>query len=159
MIIGIPKEIKEYEFRVGATPAMVRTLAEFGHKIFVEKNVGAKIGYSNEMFKAAGAKIIDTPADVYKSEMIIKVKEPQDSEFQYLYEGQILYCYLHLAPDPVQTEQLIESKVVAIAYETVTAEDGSLPLLTPMSEVAGRLSIQAGAYALQKANGGRGILL
>lgn len=159
MIIGIPKEIKNHEYRVGATPAMVRLLVEAGHKVVVEKNAGAAIGITDAMFKAAGAKIAATAAEVYKCEMIIKVKEPQKSEFPLLWEGQILFCYLHLAPDPVQTRHLIKQKIVGIAYETVTDPQGRLPLLTPMSEIAGRISIQVGASLLQLNNGGKGLLL
>lgn len=159
MIIGIPEEIKEHEYRIGATPAMVKTFVDAGHQVIVQSNAGTKIGFTDEMFSNAGAKIVGTAAEVYKSEMIIKVKEPQSSEFPLLHEGQILFCYLHLAPDPEQTKNLVEKKVVAIAYETVTDAKGNLPLLTPMSEIAGRLSIQVGATALQLNNGGRGLLL
>lgn len=159
MIIGVPKEIKNHEYRVGVTPAMVRALTEAGHQVFVETQAGTQIGFTDQMFINAGAKIVQTPADVYKSEMIIKVKEPQESEFPLLKEGQILFCYLHLAPDPVQTKHLVESKVVAIAYETVTDSMGRLPLLVPMSEIAGRIAIQVGATTLQMNNGGKGLLL
>ena len=159
MIIGIPKEIKKYEFRVGATPAMAHTLAEEGHQVRVERGAGAAVGYTDAMYLAAGAKIAKTPAEVYTCQMIIKVKEPQESEFRYLFDGQILFCYLHLAPDHSLTDHLIESKVIGIAYETVTDKEGKLPLLIPMSEIAGRLAIQAGANALQMNNGGRGVLL
>lgn len=159
MIIGIPKEIKDYEFRVGATPAMVRALVECGHHVMVETLAGDKIGFSDEMYKSAGASIVNTPKEVYAAEMVIKVKEPQSNEFPLMHEGQILFCYLHLAPDPVQTKNLIERKVVGIAYETVTDRFGRLPLLVPMSEIAGRISIQAGAVSLQMNNGGRGLLL
>ena len=158
-IIGIPKEIKDKEFRVGATPETTRAFIERGHEVIVQKDAGKNIGYSNTMYKQAGAKIVDTAQEVYESEMIIKVKEPQKQEFPYLFEGQILFCYLHLAPDPVQTENLLKQKVIAIAYETITDKKGKLPLLIPMSEVAGRVSIQAGAWALQMANGGKGMLL
>lgn len=158
MIIGIPKEIKEYERRVAATPANVRMFVEAGHQVFVEKDAGTK-NYSDEMYREAGAKIVSDPKEVYSAEMIIKVKEPQKSEFSLLREGQILFCYLHLAPDPIQTQQLIDKKVVAIAYETVTDRHGKLPLLVPMSEIAGRIAIQAGATAMQLNNGGRGVLL
>jgi alanine dehydrogenase len=157
--IGVPKEIKNMEFRVGATPTMVMGFVEAGHSVFVETDAGARIGYCDEMYKKAGAKIVSTPKDVYESDLIIKVKEPQTSEFPLMHEGQVLFCYLHLAPDAEQTRQLIERKVVAIAYETVEDKHGKLPLLTPMSEIAGRVSVQAGAYALQMANGGRGVLL
>jgi alanine dehydrogenase len=159
MIIGIPKEIKNHEYRVGATPAMVRALVEAGHTVFVQTKAGEKIGFSDEMFIAAGATIVSSAAEVYKCEMIIKVKELQESEFPLLHEGQILFCYLHLAPDAVQTQRLVESKVVAIAYETVTDPQGRLPLLIPMSEIAGRIAIQVGATTLQLNNGGKGLLL
>jgi alanine dehydrogenase len=159
MLIGIPKEIKDKEFRVGATPDMVHALAHGGHQILVEAKAGDAIGFSDEMYEAAGAKIVKGPAEVYKAEMIIKVKEPQESEFPLMHEGQILFCYFHLAPDPVQTKHLLERKVIAIAYETVTDRHGRLPLLVPMSEIAGRIAIQAGATALQMVYGGRGVLL
>lgn len=159
MIIGIPKEIKIHEYRVGATPAMVRALAEAGHQIIVETNAGTKIGFEDEMYAAAGAKMVASPQEVYQAEMIIKVKEPQESEYALLREGQILFCYLHLAPDPIQTKHLLQSKVVAIAYETVTDSLGRLPLLIPMSEMAGRIAIQVGATCLQMNFGGKGLLL
>lgn len=159
MIIGIPKEIKEHEYRVGATPSMVRAFVDAGHKVVVEKGAGTEIGFSDDLFRESGAKILDTAREVYTSEMVIKVKEPQESEFPLMFEGQILYCYLHLAPDPIQTEHLVEKKVVAIAYETVTDKNGRLPLLVPMSEIAGRIAIQAGAVSLQMNNGGNGLLL
>ena len=159
MIIGIPKEIKNHEYRVGATPAMVRALVEAGHTVFVQTKAGEKIGFNDEMFITAGATIVSSAAEVYKAEMIIKVKELQESEFSLLHEGQILFCYLHLAPDAVQTQRLVESKVVAIAYETVTDPQGRLPLLIPMSEIAGRIAIQVGATTLQLNNGGKGLLL
>jgi alanine dehydrogenase len=160
MKIGVPKEIKTLEFRVGMTPAGVRELVHDGHELFVESNAGAGIGVSNADYVAAGANVIDKAADVFAAaDMIVKVKEPQLNECAMLRPDQVLFTYLHLAADPAQTEGLVNSGCTAIAYETVTANDGSLPLLTPMSEVAGRLSIQAGAFALQKANGGRGVLL
>lgn len=159
MIIGIPKEIKDHEYRVGATPAMVKALIEAGHFVIVQEEAGTKIGFPNEMYANAGAKIVSTPKEVYQCEMIIKVKELQDSELSLLKPGQIIFCYLHLAPDPEQTRKLVESKVIAIAYETVTDSKGNLPLLTPMSEIAGRLSIQVGATALQLNYGGKGLLL
>lgn len=159
MIIGIPKEIKNHEYRVGATPAMVRVLVEAGHQLLVEQNTGNEIGFTDQMFVSSGAKIVSTPSEVYKAEMILKVKEPQDSEFPLLRPGQILFCFLHLAPDPVQTKHLVDSGVVAIAYETVTDKQGKLPLLTPMSEIAGRIAIQVGATTLQLNNGGKGLLL
>jgi alanine dehydrogenase len=159
MKIGIPKEIKNHEYRVGATPAMVRAFVEAGHQVMVETHAGSRIGFADEMYAQAGAKIAQTPADIYRNEMIIKVKEPQDSEFPLLREDQILFCYLHLAPDPIQTEQLLKSKCVGIAYETVTDNQGRLPLLVPMSEIAGRIAIQVGATTLQLNNGGKGLLL
>lgn len=159
MLIGIPKEIKNHEYRVGATPSMVRLLIEAGHQVHVQTQAGTKIGYPDEMFQSVGAKIVSTAEEIYQCEMVIKVKEPQESEYPLLKEGQILFCYLHLAPDPVQTAQLIKSKVIAIAYETVTDAQGRLPLLIPMSEIAGRIAIQVGATSLQLNNGGRGLLL
>ncbi len=159
MKIGVPKEVKKDEFRVGATPETVRAFVEAGHVVQVQQNAGAKIGYSDEMYKRAGASIVETAKEIYKNEMVIKVKEPQSSEFPLLHEGQILFCYLHLAPDPEQTKHLLERKVIGVAYETVTDEQGRLPLLIPMSEIAGRVAVQAGATALQMINGGRGVLL
>jgi len=159
MIIGIPKEIKPQEYRVGATPAMVRTLVDAGHEVWIETNAGSKIGYSDEIYAETGAKIVNSAKDVYEAEMIIKVKEPQASEYSLLKRGQILFCYLHLAPDPMQTENLLKQGVIGIAYETVTDERGGLPLLEPMSEIAGRLAIQVGALALQMNNGGKGVLM
>jgi len=157
--IGIPKEIKNMEFRVGATPSMVKGFVMNGHTVLVEKDAGEKIGCSNAMYENAGATIVLTPKEVYKADLIIKVKEPQESEFPLMHEGQVLFCYLHLAPDAEQTKQLLEKKVVAIAYETVFDSAYRLPLLTPMSEIAGRISIQAGATALHMEKGGKGVLL
>ncbi|EHS1183551.1 alanine dehydrogenase [Vibrio vulnificus] len=160
MIIGVPKEIKNHEYRVGMIPASVRELISHGHQVFVETNAGAGIGFSDDDYIAVGASILPTAADVFaKAEMIVKVKEPQAVERAMLKEGQILFTYLHLAPDLPQTEELIKSKAVCIAYETVTDHMGRLPLLAPMSEVAGRMSIQAGAQTLEKSHGGRGLLL
>ena len=160
MKIGVPKEIKTLEFRVGMTPAGVLEVVHDGHEVIVETNAGAGIGVSDADYEAVGAKVVGTAKEVFdQAEMIVKVKEPQLNECAMLRPDQVLFTYLHLAPDPKQTEGLVKSGTTAIAYETVTAKDGSLPLLTPMSEVAGRLSIQAGAYALQKANGGCGKLL
>ncbi|OOF20848.1 alanine dehydrogenase [Salinivibrio sp. IB574] len=160
MIIGVPKEIKNHEYRVGMVPASVRELISHGHSVYVETNAGSGIGFSDDDYKAAGASILPTAADVFaKAEMIVKVKEPQAVERAMLREGQILFTYLHLAPDFPQTEDLIKSKAVCIAYETVTDSKGRLPLLAPMSEVAGRMSIQAGAQALEKSHGGSGMLL
>lgn len=159
MIIGIPAEIKNNEYRVGATPQMARALAEAGHKVLVQKGAGLGSGFQDEEYILAGASIVNLAKEVYEAEMIIKVKEPQAPEYPLLREGQILFCYLHLAPDPIQTAELVERKVVAIAYETVTDEKKGLPLLLPMSEIAGRLSIQVGATYLQMNHGGRGIVL
>jgi alanine dehydrogenase len=160
MRVGCPREIKNHEYRVGLTPGSVREYLAHGHEVLVETGAGAGIGADDNAYRAAGATIAKTAADVFaKSDMIVKVKEPQPEEWIQLRDGQILYTYLHLAPDPEQTKGLLASGVTAIAYETVTDDRGGLPLLAPMSEVAGRLSIQAGATALQKANGGRGVLL
>ncbi|MDC5852821.1 alanine dehydrogenase [Vibrio europaeus] len=160
MIIGVPKEIKNHEYRVGMIPASVRELVSQGHQVFVETNAGSGIGFSDDDYIAVGASILPTAADVFaQAEMIVKVKEPQAVERAMLREGQILFTYLHLAPDFPQTEELIKSKAVCIAYETVTDNMGRLPLLAPMSEVAGRMSIQAGAQTLEKSHGGRGLLL
>jgi len=158
--VGVPREIKTLEYRIGMVPAGVRELVHDGHEIFVETNAGAGIGMTDADYVAAGAKVVSTAKEVFdQAELIVKVKEPQLNECGMLRPDQVLFTYLHLAADPAQAEALVKSGTTAIAYETVTADDGSLPLLTPMSEVAGRLSIQAGAYALQKANGGRGVLL
>jgi len=160
MKVGVPKEIKVLEYRVGMVPAGVRELSNDGHEVVVETNAGAGIGMSDADYEAAGATVVATAQEVFDaSDLIVKVKEPQLEECSMLREGQVLFTYLHLAADPAQAQALVDSGSTAIAYETVTANDGSLPLLTPMSEVAGRLSIQAGAFALQKANGGRGVLL
>ncbi|WP_421861859.1 alanine dehydrogenase [Motiliproteus sp.] len=160
MLIGVPKEIKNHEYRVGLTPASVQELINRGHQVIVETNAGAGIDFSNEEYVAAGAEIVETAAEVFeRAEMIVKVKEPQPQECEMLREGQLLYTYLHLAPDPKQTELLVKSGATCVAYETVTDERGGLPLLAPMSEVAGRMSIQAGAHHLEKAEGGRGVLL
>lgn len=159
MRIGIPKEIKDHEFRVGATPAGVQALVNAGHEVWVQTQAGTAIGFDDDMYKAVGAKIVAGPKNVYDCPMVVKVKEPQASEFPLLREGQLLFTYLHLAPDPEQTKHLLQQKVIGIAYETVTDAQGGLPLLVPMSEVAGRVAIQAGATALQMINGGRGVLL
>lgn len=160
MIIGVPKEIKNHEYRVGLTPAAVLEYINHGHTVFVETQAGAGIGFGDEDYVQAGAYIEQSAAMVFeKADMIVKVKEPQPNECKMLREGQILYTYLHLAPDPVQTQLLVESKATCIAYETVTDKFGSLPLLAPMSEVAGRMAVQAGAHYLEKAQGGNGTLL
>ena len=160
MRVGCPREIKNHEYRVGLTPGAVREYVAHGHTVIVESGAGLGIGADDGAYAAAGAKVVKTAADVFaQADMIVKVKEPQPQEWAQLRDGQILYTYLHLAPDPEQTKGLMKSGVTAVAYETVTDERGGLPLLAPMSEVAGRLSIQAAATSLQKANGGRGILL
>jgi alanine dehydrogenase len=160
MIIGLPKEIKDNEYRVGLTPAGVRALTDAGHRVVVEKDAGAGSGFEDELYQLAGASILDSPDDVWaQGEMIVKVKEPIAPEYPRMREGQLLFTYLHLAPDPKQTEALLKNKVTGIAYETITDKRGMLPLLTPMSEVAGRMAIQVGATYLEKMNGGRGILL
>ncbi|WP_318461165.1 alanine dehydrogenase [Photobacterium leiognathi] len=160
MIIGIPKEIKTHEYRVGMIPAAVKEVVSHGHRVYVETNAGTGIGFSDQDYIDAGGQILSTASDVFaEAEMIVKVKEPQAVERDMLREGQILFTYLHLAPDPEQTHDLINSKAVCIAYETVTDKNGRLPLLAPMSEVAGRMSIQAGAFALEKSRGGSGMLL
>jgi len=160
MRIGVPKEIKTLEFRVGLTPGGVRELIHDGHEVVVETNAGLGIGMFDVDYEKAGATVLDTAEEIFAAaDMIIKVKEPQPNECAMLREDQILFTYLHLAADADQTRALVDSGSTAIAYETVTADDGSLPLLTPMSEVAGRLSIQSGAYHLKKENGGRGVLL
>ncbi len=160
MLIGIPKEIKDHEYRVGATPSGVRELVNAGHQVLVQTNAGAAIDFTDEQYVAAGATIAADAQEVYgKAEMILKVKEPQKSECEIIRKGQVIFSYLHLAAEPHLTEMLMKSGCVAVAFETVTAADRSLPLLAPMSEVAGKLSIQAGAKALEKAQGGRGVLL
>lgn len=159
MRIGVPKEIKDNEFRVGVTPAGTRSLVAAGHELLLQSGAGEAIGFFDSDYAAAGATVVATAAEVYGCPMVIKVKEPQASEFALLHEGQLLFTYLHLAPDPEQTRHLLERKVVGIAYETVTDANGQLPLLIPMSEVAGRIAVQAGAAGLQMINGGRGVLL
>ena len=160
MLIGVPKEIKVHEYRVGLTPDSVREFVTHGHKVLVQSQAGAGIGCSDDDYAAAGAKIAGGAKEIFeKAEMIVKVKEPQAPERKMLREGQLLFTYLHLAPDPDQTRDLVASGAVCVAYETVSDGHGGLPLLAPMSQVAGRLSIQAGAHALEKAHGGKGILL
>jgi alanine dehydrogenase len=160
MIVGCPKEIKPQEFRVGLTPAAVHELTGHGHTVLIETNAGTGSGFTNDDYVAAGATLIETAAEVFeRADMIVKVKEPQAIERKMLRPGQLLFTYLHLAPDPDQTHDLLASGCTAIAYETVTDRNGGLPLLAPMSEVAGRLAPQVGAWTLQKANGGRGVLL
>lgn len=159
MIIGIPKEIKNREYRVGATPAMVKAFRENGHRVWVETEAGAAINYTDEQYKLAGAEIKNHPQEVWEADLIIKVKEPQKKEYPFLREGQILFCYLHLAPNRELTEKLVKKKVVALAFDTLTDQLKRLPLLIPMSQIAGRMSIQVGAWALQLNQGGKGILL
>ncbi len=160
MIVGVPKEIKQQENRVGLVPASVREVIRVGGVVLIEKNAGMGIGITDDQYRAAGAEVVDTADDVFdRAELIVKVKEPQPLECRRLRKGQTLFAYLHLAPDPQQTRLLKESGVTAIAYETVTQNDGGLPLLTPMSQVAGRMSIQAGAHCLEMAQGGSGVLL
>jgi len=160
MRIGVPKEIKIHEYRVGLIPSSVSELVLHGHEVLVQQGAGLGAGLSDADYVAAGAKIVDTADQIFAdADMIVKVKEPQAEERKKLRKGQILFTYLHLAPDAPQTKDLIDSGAVCIAYETVTAPNGSLPLLTPMSEVAGRLAPQVGAHSLEKAQGGRGVLL
>ena len=160
MLVGVPKEIKVHEYRVGLTPDSVREFVAHRHQVVVETRAGAGIGRSDDDYRAAGAEIVGAAKDVFeRAEMIVKVKEPQAVERKLLHDGQILFTYLHLAPDPEQCRDLVESGAVCIAYETVTDDNGGLPLLAPMSQVAGRLSIQAGAHCLERAHGGEGILL
>jgi alanine dehydrogenase len=160
VIVGLPKEIKDNEYRVGLTPAGVRALTDAGHKVVVERSAGEGSGFEDGLYERAGATLLDSPDEVWaQGEMIVKVKEPIAPEYPRMREGQVLFTYLHLAPDPKQTEALLKNKVTGIAYETITDRRGTLPLLTPMSEVAGRMAIQVGATYLEKMNGGRGILL
>ncbi|WP_299617148.1 alanine dehydrogenase [Pelagibius sp.] len=160
MLVGVPKEVKNHEYRVGLVPASVRELVHHGHKVVVETNAGLGIGLSDADYQAAGAEILpDADAVFATAEMIVKVKEPQPAEYARLREGQLLFTYLHLAPDLPQTQGLVDSGCIAVAYETVTSARGGLPLLAPMSEVAGRMSIQVGAHCLEKEQGGSGMLL
>jgi alanine dehydrogenase len=160
VIIGLPKEIKDNEYRVGLTPAGVRALHDAGHIVIVEKSAGEGSGFEDSLYNRAGAELIDSADEVWaKADMIVKVKEPIVPEYPRMREGQLLFTYLHLAPDKELTKQLLDRKVTGIAYETITDRKGTLPLLTPMSEVAGRMAIQVGAHYLEKMSGGRGILL
>lgn len=159
MKIGIPKEIKVHEYRIGATPSMVSALTAAGHEVVVETGGALRIGFTDEMFKEAGAKIVPDAKSAYDSEMVIKVKEPIEEEYDYFHDGQILFCFLHLAPNRSLTQFLVDKNIVAVAYETVTDRNGQLPLLHPMSEIAGRVSVQVGAAALQMNHGGKGLLL
>lgn len=160
MLIGVPKEIKDNENRVGLAPSSVRELKHHGHDVLIEKDAGAGIGVTDEEYATVGASVAATAAEIFeRAEMIVKVKEPQAVERAMLQPGQVLFTYLHLAPDPEQTKDLVNSGAVCIAYETVTSAQGGLPLLAPMSEVAGRMAVQAGAYCLEKPHGGLGMLL
>lgn len=160
MMIGIPKEIKNNEFRVGLTPSLIGGLCKQGHTVMVQREAGAQIGFSNESYQVAGAQLVNSANEVFAhADLIVKVKEPQPQECALLREDQILFTYLHLAPDPVQTRALMDSGAICIAYETVTSAQGTLPLLAPMSEVAGRMSVQAATAHLEKSKGGSGILM
>jgi len=160
VIVGLPKEIKDNEYRVGLTPAGVRALSDCGHQVIVEKSAGEGSGFEDPLYQKAGGQIIDSADEVWaEAEMIVKVKEPIEPEYSRMRAGQLLFTYLHLAPDRELTSQLLKRKVTGIAYETITDRKGGLPLLTPMSEVAGRMAIQVGAHYLEKMAGGRGILL
>ncbi len=160
MLVGVPKELKVHEYRVGLVPGSVRELIHHGHKVIIETGAGDGIGFGDDIYRAAGAEVVDGPEEVFaRAEMVVKVKEPLESEYKQLREGQVLFTYLHLAPDLEQTKGLMESGCIAIAYETVTDARGGLPLLAPMSEVAGRMSIQVGAHCLEKEQGGSGVLM
>ncbi|MBM3559027.1 MAG: alanine dehydrogenase [Alphaproteobacteria bacterium] len=160
MDIGVPREIKTHEYRVGLTPTAVRELVHYGHRIVVESGAGAGINHTDDDYRGAGAEVLPDASAVYaRADMVVKVKEPQPAEFALLREGQILFTYLHLAAEPAVTKALVAAKCVAVAYETVTSPRGGLPLLSPMSEIAGRMSIQAGARCLEKEVGGMGMLL
>ena len=160
MRLGVPKETKTHEYRVGMTPTSVREAVHRGHEVFVESGAGAAIGLDDERYRAAGARIVDSGEEVFAAaDVVVKVKEPQPAEYPLIREGQVLFTYLHLAPDPLQTAALLERGCIAIAYETVTDSRGRLPLLAPMSDVAGRMSIQVGAHCLELEQGGRGVLL
>ncbi|MFT7221699.1 MAG: alanine dehydrogenase, partial [Candidatus Azotimanducaceae bacterium] len=160
MLVGVPKEIKNHEYRVGLLPAGVRELIHHGHQVIVETDAGAAIGFDDESYAMVGAEIVASAAEVFeRAALIVKVKEPQSIERRQLSSSQILFTYLHLAPDLLQTKELLDSGAICIAYETVTDARGRLPLLAPMSEVAGRMSIQAGAMCLEKSHGGSGMLL
>jgi alanine dehydrogenase len=160
MRIGVPREIKNHEYRVGLTPVSVRELTSHGHQVLVQSGAGTAIGLGDDTYQAAGAMLAPDAASVFaQADLIVKVKEPQPSEFPLLRAGQVLFTYLHLAPDPALTAALLQSRVVGIAYETVTGPGGTLPLLAPMSEVAGRMAVQVGAHYLEKSQGGMGVLL
>jgi alanine dehydrogenase len=160
MLVGVPKEVKNHEYRVGMTPESVAEMVHHGHQVLVESKAGMGIGATDKAYRTAGATVVDSAEEIFaRADMIVKVKEPQDFECKRLRPGQILYTYLHLAPDPEQTRALIASGAICIAYETVTDDTGGLPLLKPMSQVAGRMAVHAGANTLEKAHGGRGVLI
>ncbi|MBF0306656.1 MAG: alanine dehydrogenase, partial [Alphaproteobacteria bacterium] len=160
MRVGVPKEIKTHEYRVGLTPGSVRELVHHGHEVVVQSQAGLGIGHGDDDYRAAGATILPDAATVFaEAELVVKVKEPQPAEYGLLRPGQFLFTYLHLAPDAAQTRALVASGCIAVAYETVTDAQGGLPLLAPMSEVAGRMSVQVGAHCLEKEQGGAGVLL
>jgi alanine dehydrogenase len=159
VLIGVPKEIKVREYRVGMTPAGVRALVANGHKVLVETDAGDGSGIPDEAYVRSGATIVKTAAEAWSADMVVKVKEPLPAEFGFFREGLILYTYLHLAAEPALTRELAQKKVIGVAYETIQLEDGSLPLLRPMSEVAGRMAVQVGASCLEKERGGKGVLL
>jgi alanine dehydrogenase len=159
MIIGVPKEIKTREYRVGMTPAGVKSLTSRGHKVLVEKNAGEGSGLKDADYVAAGATMVGSAAEAWGAELVVKVKEPLPTEYGFFRENLVLYTYLHLAPEPELTRALAEKRVSAVAYETIELDDGTLPLLRPMSEVAGRMAVQVGASCLQKEHGGKGVLL
>lgn len=159
MLIGIPKEIKNHEYRVGATPELVGLLVQAGHQVLVETNAGRAIGYTDSMYTEMGADVVKSAQDIWDCEMVIKVKEPQHNECKLMHKGLILFCFLHLSAEPKLTQALLENQVIAIAWETVTNSKGELPILIPMSEIAGRLAIQTGATCLQLSHGGKGVLL
>jgi alanine dehydrogenase len=159
MLVGIPKEIKNNENRVAITPAGVAALVHAGHEVIVETQAGIGSGFADDVYAQEGAEIVSTAKEAWSAEMVMKVKEPLAEEFQYFKEGLVLFTYLHLAPEPALTKALVDNKVIAIAYETIQLDSGALPLLTPMSEVAGRMAVQIGAQFLEKSNGGKGVLL
>src|SRR5215471_17953703 len=159
MVIGVPKEIKDHETRVGLAPSGVTALREAGHEVIVESQAGEGSSLTDREYMQAGAHIVNSAAEVWRAELVVKVKEPQPAEYQFFRPGLTLFTYLHLAPLPELTDRLLDSRVNGVAYETIREPDGSLPLLTPMSEVAGRMSVQVGAQYLERPNGGRGILL
>jgi alanine dehydrogenase len=159
MLIGVPREVKDHESRVGIVPSGVKALVDAGHKVLVETQAGALSSMPDEDYKAAGANIVASAAEIWRADMVVKVKEPIEKEYQYFREGLVLFTYLHLAPLPELTQKLLDKRVTGIAYETIRDKNNTLPLLTPMSEVAGRMSVQVGASYLEKERGGRGVLL